>query len=102
MLLPPSSTLGKYFKSSIGSINVFMMVYFSMPSCYCTSRCAFVRRTKGLLMVKIDPLQWVKVWSPTFNHGVIQGDPNQNFPFQIAIPLKLSSSDPMLVKPKCV
>ena len=55
-------------------------------------------------MVKIDPLQWVKVWSPTFNHGVIQGDPNQNFPFKMAIilKLKLSSSDPMLVKRKCV
>ena len=34
--------------------------------------------------------------------SIIQGDPNQNFPFQMAITLKLSSSDPMLVKPKCV
>ena len=32
----------------------------------------------------------------------VQGDPNQNFPFQMAITLKLSSSDPMLVKQKCV
>ena len=32
----------------------------------------------------------------------LQGDPNQNFPFQMAITLKLSYSDPMLVKPKCV
>ena len=31
----------------------------------------------------------------------LQGDPNQNFPFQMAITLKLSYSDPMLVKPKC-
>ena len=33
---------------------------------------------------------------------VLQGDPNQSFPFQTAVTLKLSSSDPMLVKPKCV
>ena len=32
----------------------------------------------------------------------IQGDPNQSFPFQMAVTLKLSSPDPMLVKPKCV
>ena len=32
----------------------------------------------------------------------LQGDPNQSFPFQMAVTLKLSSSDPMLVKPKCV
>ena len=32
----------------------------------------------------------------------LHGDPNQNFPFQMAVTLKLSSSDPMLVKPKCV
>ena len=33
---------------------------------------------------------------------VTQGDPNQSFPFQIAITLKLCISDPTLVKPKCV
>ena len=33
---------------------------------------------------------------------MIQGDPNQNFPFQIAKTLKLISSDPMLVKSKCI
>ena len=32
----------------------------------------------------------------------LQGDPNQNFRFQMAITLKLNTSDPMLVKPKCV
>ena len=32
----------------------------------------------------------------------VQGDPNRNFLFQMAVPLKLSISDPMLVKPKCV
>ena len=32
----------------------------------------------------------------------IQGDPNQNLLFQFALSLKLSISDPMLVKPKCV
>ena len=32
----------------------------------------------------------------------IQGDPNQNVCFQMTITLKLSISDPMLVKPKCV
>ena len=32
----------------------------------------------------------------------LQGDPNQNCPFLKAITLKLSTSEPMLVKPKCV
>ena len=42
---------------------------------------------------------------PYWNNTIVpqvQGDPNQNLPFQMAITLKLSSSDPMLVKPKCV
>ena len=33
---------------------------------------------------------------------LLQGDPNQNPLFQMAVPLKLCISDPMLVKPKCV
>ena len=33
---------------------------------------------------------------------LLQGDPNQNCPFLRAIALKLSTSDPMLVKPKLV
>ena len=32
----------------------------------------------------------------------IQGDPNRNFLFQIAVSLKRSIFDPSLVKPKCV
>ena len=32
----------------------------------------------------------------------IQGDPNQDFRFQMTIPLSVCISDPMLVKPKCV
>ena len=32
----------------------------------------------------------------------IQGDPNQNLIFQMAISKKICISDPMLVKPKCV
>ena len=32
----------------------------------------------------------------------IQGDPNQNLSFQMAVTLKLFISDPMSVKPKCV
>ena len=32
----------------------------------------------------------------------IQGDPNQNPLFQMALPLRQSISDPMLVKPKLV
>ena len=32
----------------------------------------------------------------------IQGDPNQNLKFVLAITLKRCVSDPMLVKPKCV
>ena len=32
----------------------------------------------------------------------IQGDPNQNFPFQMTITLKLSISDPTFANPKCV
>ena len=32
----------------------------------------------------------------------VQGDPNQNFPFPRPITLKVSTSDPKLVKPKLV
>ena len=32
----------------------------------------------------------------------VQGDPNQNLLFQMAISLEICISDPMLVKPKCV
>ena len=32
----------------------------------------------------------------------LQGDPNQNLKFVLAITLKICISDPMLVKPKCV
>ena len=32
----------------------------------------------------------------------LQGDPNQNFWFQMTVTLKISISDPMLVRPKCV
>ena len=32
----------------------------------------------------------------------LQGDPNQNFRFQMAVPLKLCIFDPILVKQKCV
>ena len=34
--------------------------------------------------------------------GHLQGDPNQNLKFVLAITLKICLSDPMLVKPKCV
>ena len=33
---------------------------------------------------------------------LLQGDPNQNLRFLLAITLKICFSDPMLVKPKCV
>ena len=33
---------------------------------------------------------------------IIQGDPNQNFRFQMTVPLFVCISDPMLVNPKCV
>ena len=36
------------------------------------------------------------------HHHWIQGDPNQNLIFQIALTLKLCSCGSMLVKPKCV
>ena len=32
----------------------------------------------------------------------VQGDANQHFSFQMAVPLKQGTSDPVLVKPKCV
>ena len=32
----------------------------------------------------------------------LQGDPNQNFRFQMTVALSVCISDPMLVKPKCV
>ena len=32
----------------------------------------------------------------------LQGDPNQNLKFVLAITLKVNISDPMLLKPKCI
>ena len=34
--------------------------------------------------------------------NLLQGDPNQNPLFQMAVPQKVCISDPMLEKPKCV
>ena len=39
---------------------------------------------------------------PKDGSKVVQGDPNQNSPFLKAITHKVSISDPMLIKPKCV
>ena len=36
------------------------------------------------------------------NSIMVQGDPNQNLKFLLAVPLKQRISDPMLAKPKCV
>ena len=36
------------------------------------------------------------------NEYILQGDPNQNCPFLRAITQNVSTSDPLLVKPKCV
>ena len=38
----------------------------------------------------------------TDNMVHVQGDPNQNLKFILALTLKVSISDPGLVKPKCV
>ena len=37
-----------------------------------------------------------------YQMAVVQGDPNQNFRFQMAVALSVFISDPMLVKLKCV
>ena len=48
----------------------------------------------------------VGTMSPDERYGIdkyqLQGDPNQNLKFVLAITLKLSISNPVLVKPKCV
>ena len=48
-------------------------------------------------------MTWMNVanWN-LLNQMVVQGDPNQNFPFPRPITLKVSTSDPKLVKPKLV
>ena len=33
---------------------------------------------------------------------IVQGDPNQNLKFILALTLKLCISDPIMIKPKCV
>ena len=38
----------------------------------------------------------------TCNCNLLQSDPNQNCPFIRTVSLKLSTSDPVLVKPNCV
>ena len=62
---------------------------------YSSSRCA------KYILIK---LKWYISTSTkyTFRTYNVQGDPNQNLLFQFALSLKLSISDPMLVKPKCV
>ena len=35
-------------------------------------------------------------------NGYLQGDPNQDLLFQLALPLNVGIPDPKLVKPKCV
>ena len=57
----------------------------------------------GSLICTFD-FQIAKEWNllEINTNSELQGDPNRNFWFQMAITLKLSISDPMLVKPKCV
>ena len=38
----------------------------------------------------------------SYSKSNLQGDPNQNLKFVLAITLKISISNPMLVKPECV
>ena len=44
----------------------------------------------------------VKIFNIYYYGNYLQGDPNQNVKFLLAITLKICISDPMLVKPKCV
>ena len=46
--------------------------------------------------------QWSFLSGNYFKVKDLQGDPNQNPLFQMAVPIKLRISDPKLVKPKCV
>ena len=57
-------------------------------------RSSFITSAAAILMSKSEVL-WEKKED-------IQGDPNRNFLFQIAVSLKRSIFDPSLVKPKCV
>ena len=56
----------------------------------------------------INSARSVGIWDMTYAsktinaYTLVQGDPNQNPLFQMAVPLKLCISYPMLVKPKCV
>ena len=61
--------------------------------------CATIlRRWSDKLGKSIEALE---NWCITPRTLELQGDQNQNFWFQMAVPLKVCISDPMLVKPKC-
>ena len=66
-----------------------------------------LRQTKSLLNSKtiyIKSLSLLTTFISALHNSLesLQGDPNQNLKFVLAITQKICMSDPMLVKPKCV
>ena len=49
----------------------------------------------------LEKIGW-NILDASLGFVVLQGDPNQNFRFQMAVALSVFISDPMLVKLKCV
>ena len=50
----------------------------------------------------IHCISWILLWCSILSIHNVQGDPNQNLLFQLALSLNVGIPDPMLVKPKCV
>ena len=58
-----------------------------------------------IVFLKLEDYMPQDLYSTKKTIGVehfVQGDPNQNLKFLLAITLKVCISDPLLVKPKCV
>ena len=70
-----------------------------MPSLYCCSAAHFDLQSEEKRNFTINSKLFHQI---NLVYGLVQGDPNRNFLFQIAPLLNWYIFDPMLVKPKCV
>ena len=96
----PVSTLILTLKTQ-SLLNLKKLYYSSQNQKYWTKIRAFDTCLKPTVWNSVK-LELDKKWARSCTSKWIQGDPNQNFRFQMTVALSVCISDPMLVKPKCV
>ena len=74
------------FSHSVSAVNTCILVFYSKEQQGIRNVLYYLNENQLMLCRMYD----------------VQGDPNQNFPFPRPISLKVSTSDPKLVKPKLV